>query len=394
MASVNKERLPGGGISWVVRWREGGKQRKRRCASRAAAVELQRSVQHAEDVGEAWAPAVADIPGSVPLLTLMTDYLRYQARRLQPRTLTAMAVPLELFVRRCELGDPSGEPPAVTRLTSSALEAWHDELRRTGRNGPRKATTVRKYLAEVEAAWRWGWERAEDYPGLPRFRSLVSDLRVPVAPIVVAPTWHEMDQAIAACRDEWVRRAAVVMRFTGLRVSQVLRLTWDDVDLEAATLTVRPELGKSRQERRGRTIPVSPHLVAQLAGWGVRSGLLVRAADHRTTVNLVRDADARLRAAWQAAGVRPAAWTGRPAHSFRKGVESGLLSVALPYIHVEAYLGHVVGRTEGATSGAAYVDAAALPLAAVAAAFPPIDLTAATQAPRRGWVRRVVGGAP
>ncbi len=387
MAWIERERLPSGALSWVVRWREGGKARKRRVRSNRAAKELAASVQHSEDVGAAWVAPVAERDRRATLYDMMRAYLEHQGRRCKPRTLSSMAVPLDLYRRR--FGE--GADPSVEVLTLASLEAWHDELRRSGRGGkPRSPATVRKYLAEVEGAWRWAWDRADDWPGIGPFRSLVRDLRVPVGETVVAPTWAEMDAAIAACRDVWVRRCAVVMRFTGLRISQVLRLQWSDVDMQAAVLKVRGELGKSRQEQRGRTLPISPHLVRELAGWGVREGNLVGVdLTDRRVENLVRNVDRRLREAWSQASARSEVWSGRPAHSFRKGVESGLLGQALPYIHVEAYLGHVVGRSEGATSGAAYVDAAALPLASVAAAFPELAVAELANR-RRSWVRRVL----
>lgn len=379
---------PGKKSPWLVRWTEHGRQRSRAVENRKAADRLYREVAECEDRGIVWAP-LADVRREVAGLdAVLTDYLTAQARRVAPRTLQSMSVPLELFSRH------AGAGASIGAITARALEAWYDALRTEDRPGGRRRalTTCRKYIAEVQAAWRWAWDRADEYPGVARWRNVARELRAPEATPVVAPTWVELDQVIAATRDEWVTRLAVVMRYTGLRVSQALRLRWDDLDLQSGLLTIRPELGKSRQERRGRVIPVSAHLIEHVVGWGVRDGALVVELGDRPIVNAVRDADGRLREAWAAAGVREVVWRGRPAHAFRKGVESGLLSLALPYIHVEAYLGHVVGRTEGATSGAAYVDAAALPLAAVAAAFPAITDVAAETQPRRAWVRRVVSG--
>jgi integrase len=74
----------------------------------------------------------------------------------------------------------------------------------------------------------------------------------------------------------WRARLCTLLRFTGLRVDeQVMKLRWSDVDLERAELTIRGELGKSAAEREGRIVPISPHLVEILSGWGVREGYLV-----------------------------------------------------------------------------------------------------------------------
>ena len=53
-------------------------------------------------------------------------------------------------------------------------------------------------------------------------------------------------------------------RSTGLRVGQVLRLEWQDFDLDALRQHVRPELGKSRAEKAGRYIPAAPTLLPVL----------------------------------------------------------------------------------------------------------------------------------
>ncbi len=44
----------------------------------------------------------------------------------------------------------------------------------------------------------------------------------------------------------------------------MLRLRWDDFDDDMLTLCIRPELGKSSQECRGRTVPVHAALATIL----------------------------------------------------------------------------------------------------------------------------------
>jgi len=51
---------------------------------------------------------------------------------------------------------------------------------------------------------------------------------------------------------------------TGLRRNEVRTLAWDDVDLEAGTLTVRAQNAKNRKEE---TIPLTPGLREALAEW-------------------------------------------------------------------------------------------------------------------------------
>jgi integrase len=41
-------------------------------------------------------------------------------------------------------------------------------------------------------------------------------------------------------------------------------LFWTDIDLDRRIIVFRGELGKSPSEKRGRVIPLSPHLIEEL----------------------------------------------------------------------------------------------------------------------------------
>jgi integrase len=142
-------------------------------------------------------------------------------------------------------------------------------------------------------------------------------------------------------------------------------LRWDDIDMKTATLTVRGELGKSRQERRGRVIPISRHLVDILASWGKREGFLVT-----TNARGRRERLAQPRAmdhAWERAGVRSAAWAGRPHHAFRKGFVSELRRAGADPDVVEVLVGHSLGLR------GVYTDPDALPMRQAVDLIPSIN---------------------
>jgi integrase len=91
-----------------------------------------------------------------------------------------------------------------------------------------------------------------------------------------------------------------VLRYTGLRVSEAMNLTWTDLDLQTRTLHIRSSNAK---EGQGRVIPMSPHLVREIAGWGTRLGYLIpsgRCSGVRHRQVRARD----FQRAWQRAGVR------------------------------------------------------------------------------------------
>jgi integrase len=124
---------------------------------------------------------------------------------------------------------------------------------------------------------------------------------------------------------------------------------------------IRPELGKSKQERRGRMVPIAPVLVAELAGWGLRVGPLV--GDLGGDVARVAKA---VRRAWKRAGVPPIVWARRPDHAFRKGFVSGLQRAGADRDAVEYLVGHSRGLR------GVYVDPDALPLIEAVALVPPM----------------------
>ena len=295
---------------------------------------------------------------------ILTDFVADCARRLAPATVRRYAQFLELFRRW------AGEAPAE-RLSYQWLSDYHLHLcaPETGRHLHRRGPeTVRKHLESIEVLWKWAWQRQArgDYVGVPQPDSL-GLTRTP-APHQLAPTWSQMDAAIGAATG-WQRDLYVVLRSTGLRVQQALGLRWEDVDLDAARLRIRPELGKSPQEKRGRWVPIAPVLVAELAAWGRREGFVVRCERDRRVAR-ARDA-AR---AWKRAGVDPAVWQGSPHHAFRAGFASSLKRLGADTEAVEFLVGHSRGIREH------YVGPDALPLVEVVALVPSLHLAVA-QAP-------------
>ena len=63
------------------------------------------------------------------------------------------------------------------------------------------------------------------------------------------------------------------MRFHGARASQVCGLQWSDVDLDNGLIYWRSRV-RGAKAGRSRVVPLHPWLQQQMAGWGVREGLL------------------------------------------------------------------------------------------------------------------------
>lgn len=360
MASIRKH-----GPSWQIRWvqPDGTWASRGGFRTRSAAAATAREIDECVASGRRWEPR--DARPASDLRLIGAAYIQDCARRLQAVTVRGYARTIESYLQWLPSLSPSN-------LSRPRLLEYYDHLCATpARAGgatlgrPRAASTPVKRLSELHTWWTWAHDEDERWPGAvaaPR------DLRLtmPAQPRVVAPTWAEMDAAVAASVGPH-RRVAILLRFTGLRIQQVMRLRWDDVDLDARTLRIRPELGKSRAERVGRVVPLSAHLVAELAGWGVRDGWVVpthRQPGPRERVYRSRE----MRAAWERAGVRPEVWDGRPDHAFRKGFRSGLKRLGGDSEAIEYLLGHDLGDGEEGT----YTDPDALPLRTTIDLAPPL----------------------
>lgn len=191
--------------------------------------------------------------------------------------------------------------------------------------------------------------------------------RRPPAPRRDAPTWTDVDRLLdQVAHLEWLRRLVWVLRCTGLRVTQALSLEWTDVDLDARTLRVR--VGKSNQEAAGRTVPLAPALVAEMAGWGRREGRIcgdvglspaghVNAAAHHTVSR-----------AWSRVQLAPGiaeAVDAQPFHCLRRAFVSELRAAGVDEEVRAALVGHTAGLTSDTYTTAsalwpAMVDAVAL----------------------------------
>lgn len=345
-----------------LRWRDPDGSQHTRCFKRKDLAEkLKREVDEDRALGRPWTPRVART--ATRLGDAMTAFVVDKSRTLRPGTSERYAYALEMFARFVD--DAEATIAILTRQKLADFFAWLRDAR-TGRHGhQRSVNTCRKQIEVLQVFWKWLAEHDEyaKEVGPPRALEMPAVQRA----ITVAPTWAEMDACIAAASG-WHKQLATILRFTGLRANQAMALLWSDFDLERATLTIRPELGKSDQEARGRVIPISKHLAAILAGWGTREGYVVKSKRGSLNQRVARHRD--MDRIWARAGVREAAWMGRPHHAFRKGFTSGLKRLGADDEAVEHLIGHSLGLR------GIYTDPEALPLVEAVALIPPLTTTA------------------
>lgn len=395
MASIHK-RVKATGTRYLVTWRDPGSPTLRSCTvhtlDAAKRIKLRAEVLH--DAGKPYAGPAAEEAAeaerrSVDLWLLSTEYLAAKRRAgWVDGSIEQADIAIGLFLAGLEERDDV--PIPLERLTREALAAHYDHLR--AERGC-SLTTARDRVLHIYRWWQWAIEQGR-WPGLGAPRK--PEMARPLAhPEPVAPTWEEMDRAIA-CASGWYRRLMTVCRFTGLRgEDQALQLR--RADLRDGWLTIRPELGKTASEQRGRVVPVSPYLLAELATWPTDpDGWLVhipRTTTRHTGAPKRRAWNDQTSAAWERAGVRREVWdtqptadgsrrNGHPLHAFRRGVITGLLVAGAKLADVQVLVGH---KGDANVTTTRYTDPAQLrDLAAVVALIPPRGLVE---------VRAIQGGA-
>ena len=300
-------------------------------------------------------------PPNVGFGRIVAEYLRELAAHKADETVRGNRNALTVFQRWAEKADL-----APHQLSRSRMLEFLEAIRSNGQHDrPRKLSTVRYYVDSVIRLWARAHDHEEWGAFIPRPRRI--PLPSPAATPVFAPTWAQMDAAILALESAPMQRVTIVLRYTGLRVGQAMRLIWDDVDLGRATLTIRGELGKSIAERSGRIIPISRYFAEYLAEIrGAASSLSPIVPDVRAPGRHARSPRHReIIAAWNRAGVPTSVWQRRSFHAFRKGFVSELRRAGADRDAVEVLVGH---RLPGMLSD--YVDPDALPMRAAVKLIP------------------------
>lgn len=147
----------------------------------------------------------------------------------------------------------------------------------------------------------------------------------------------ESARLLAGARTARFRTMVLVALRTGLRISELVGLTWENVDLPRRTLHVRQAvvlgiLGTPKSNRE-RHVPLPEDAAAALLELGPSSGWVFRHGDGRQ----VNDRASRrmLHMACRAAGLRRIGW-----HVLRHTFASQLVGMNAPLRNVQEMLGH------------------------------------------------------
>ncbi len=335
------------GTAITVRWRFRSKWGRRKVPDLRTARQLVREIETCHALGEHWTPLDKSHPIDPCLTELLKDRIEHGRRVRQPNTLKNWRASFALFVDFLRLSRPRGKL-SLSLLTPRTLYAFYSWLLDTRGN---RANVALLRLTHIRSVWRWASTSPEWFALTPQF--LEVELPAPPPPRRKrAPSWADADLMLEHLNSkrvtsggkvrrpaEAVYRAAVVMRYTGLRSSQASRLEWGDLCFDERTLTVRGELGKSRHERAGRVVPVCAHLLEEMAGWGVREGLVSGLPEPVSRITSSHN----IRKAWEASGVDPDVWGQQTQHALRRAFTSELVRRGADRFAVEILLGRSTG---------------------------------------------------
>ncbi len=332
-------------------------------------------------------PSVADLEQAA------VAWLRYKATRCTASSLDAYALDMKRFftvVRRLKgiAGSAGVSASVLSRdLLMQALREWQV--------AGLSESSVYASSRSVLEMWRWVADDPAAYAGVPT-PPRESRAVLPRAPIYTAPAAPTLAECDAALRHlplaaNESRRIGAFLRYTGLRIHQVLAMRRRDLDFDRALLTV--STGKSRAEKAEmRTMPVARALVAESRGWftGLDAGDFLFPA--WGIVGSARPAAIRpgvFHDAWalatRAGEVREGTWrppnrkAARPEHAFRAAFQSFLRGQGVTEPVIDALVGHH-GKTVRSRHYVGIDDM--LPqLRAAVDLFPPVD-----------WQGKVEGG--
>ncbi len=357
MASVRKR-----GSRYQVRWRSlTGEERSRTCPTKKSAKALKGEVEDHLARGRDWFPVEEDQCPTVD--EIIDKYVEVTAARLRARTHRRYAENLAIFQRFLN-HQTASRVTYTDELSKALLEDFYLWLSKpeNGLHGhQRSRDTARKIVEVIQLCWEWADESDRWEGFIPRPRRL--KLARKKQGFAKAPTWGQLDACVDALTG-WQKDVAVVLRYTGVRVSEAMNLLWSDIDFDGGRLRLRTEVSQTDLEY---FIPLSPHLMSEIAGWGRREGFLIRSG--RCLGPRHRQVRARdFSRAWKRAEIPHEVWKGQPTHAFRKGFKSNLLADGAHPDAVDFLQGH---KMQGG-SRVRYIDPYRLPLDEIVNAIPAI----------------------
>ncbi|HYD67571.1 tyrosine-type recombinase/integrase [Azospirillum sp.] len=143
---------------------------------------------------------------------------------------------------------------AVEKVTSADVAKLHHKMRSTPRQANQTAAVLSKMFSLAEV-WHLRPKRSNPCEGIERYREVKRERFLTEAEIA------EIGQILAkreGIEHPSILNALRLLLLTGCRLSEVLGLRWEEVDLEAGALAIPEERGKAG----GRLHPIGAQIIA------------------------------------------------------------------------------------------------------------------------------------
>ncbi|QTN34138.1 site-specific integrase [Akkermansiaceae bacterium] len=181
------------------------------------------------------------------------EWLRRKGRDSSKATMARYKSHAEAFLSW--LGDERRKKP-LESVTSQHVREWREKLQDEGRAGK----TVLSYVKDLGAIYR-----AAMREGIVAFNpcgTAIADTDTGDSQERKPFTLEEVGKLVGAAPSEEWRGLVLVAAFTGLRLGDSARLSWEAVDLDAKKITLIPS--KTKRKKREVHIPIQPDLLAYL----------------------------------------------------------------------------------------------------------------------------------
>lgn len=231
----------------------------------------------------------------------------------------------KLLSAMSSLLEEHGETP-LAEVDAAVLQRMQDSMAAAGN----RASTIRRKMGVVRAVMRWA-QRSGMLNALPVFPALPRAQHtryVPPSPAEVAAIFH--------AASDHLRRVIVLGYYVGMRVGEceLLRLTWQDVDMDAGLIRV-PNAHKGNAEP-WREVPIQRQIEPLLRQWheaDAASGMEYVVHYHGKPVRKIKTAwTAALRRAGITRRIRP--------YDLRHGFATQIIAGGADVGTVAALMGH------------------------------------------------------
>lgn len=257
-------------------------------------------------------------PSKLTVKQLAEDYLRTQCSHLKPSTLADYGYKVDHWIVP-ELGHLR-----VSACDKLAVQGFIAELARKGK----APWTIRGCLTPLSGMFQYAVDRGWAASNPVR---LVDSKKMPrtVGEEMSILTTEQIREVVARAHGTYKLLIKTAI-FTGLRLGELLRLKWEDVNLADGYLIVR----ESKTEAgTGRRVALAPFLVRSLAGEDETEGLVFRSL--AGTPIGARNALRALHRALEQAGIPRIRF-----HDLRHTFASLLIAQGLDVTYVSKQLGH------------------------------------------------------